>query len=646
MITSTTLSLSAVLTTGTFTPAKVQREFQWQTLQVTRLLDDLVGAFQRMGLDPGEAEFAAPVEAAGAIVDLFPLLRDNAEAVISPPPFETGPDPAPAVPRIKEPVRQIPDAYYLGSLVLFTTNDTEFEVYDGLQRMTSLIILLCVLRDSWPQIPQDDAAALQTLLKPIGTRTERRLNFPTSGATLAYLIEGRKLIRTPLTEGDMRMRDAINLFQDQLNARWNSARRTAFLAFLQDKIQLTLTRTDNHSVAYQMFVGANARGLDLHIGDVLKGLMADQVRANGGTVKQIAQCTAAWKDGQQTLRQGFDDFLHAFEAYTFRPDLGEDDEPDEKTAPRPKGHRRRRHQPHTTGEKLQLVLSQHATPDETHAWLTSDYAAMVKVFERSRAHVDKDQVQGLDRAFLQLSFLSWREWQPFYLALGLRYPDQSRPAYVRHIERLVRACYLIELLGWSEGKRRVKFMRAIEHLEAGRNPFTYVAPNDAGEPGHDTRSLLFFAKDIALALRALRAPLMAKEKRGAIVRWIETLHWGAVVPRSCSDNANVEHVLPVNAEGEWTTALFNEQERDDWTHRLGNLCIISKRMNSDLGRAQWDQKRRAFEAIPGTFKGARLVLETSAAELPDGEQRPWCAARVQQLTQQLIELAEQALREK
>ena len=56
MIKSETVPLSQVLKIGRFEPAKVQREYQWQTSHVEKLLNDLVAAFQRIGDDPGEDE--------------------------------------------------------------------------------------------------------------------------------------------------------------------------------------------------------------------------------------------------------------------------------------------------------------------------------------------------------------------------------------------------------------------------------------------------------------------------------------------------------------------------------------------------------------------------------------------------------------
>lgn len=634
MITSTTLPLADLLKAGEYAPAKVQREYQWQTTQVSRLLEDLVGAFQRMGLDPGEL---------GDTGDGSDDSGDDGDDGHSNP-DGTGPSPPSTVARLKEPARQMPDAYYLGSLVLFKPGPSpkpKFQVYDGLQRLTSLNILLCVLRDTWRSIPAAGAAEIAAMLKTDAAKPERRLQFPTGAATLAELVEQRTLPNRDLTFGDIRMRDAISYFRAQFDHRWNSARRSAFLAFLQRDVHLTSIETSNHSVAYQMFVGANARGLSLNIGDVLKGLMADQVRASGGTVGQIQHCVHIWKTGQQTLRLAFDDYLHALEIYKFRSLPPVVATPLDESAPRLKVQRRR-NICHTTGEKLQAFLSGQTDPAETRTWLNGEFTATVALFARLRSHETKPEASDLDRAHLQLSFLGWREWQSFYLALALQMPGGVQPDYLTRMRQLVRACYLIELLGWSESKRRLKFLRAIEHLEQGRDPFTYDGPTVLQRPGRDDRSLAFTQEEIQLAGRGLRLPLTEINKRGTIVRWLETLHWGPSVPQACYVQANVEHILPIGAGDEWS-GLFSDEEREAWTNRLGNLCIIPARLNSGLGRSGWDRKQADYATIAGQFKGVNLVLNASAATLPDGDPRPWCAHRVALLSEHLATVAEQAL---
>ena len=61
---------------------------------------------------------------------------------------------------------------------------------------------------------------------------------------------------------------------------------------------------------------------------------------------------------------------------------------------------------------------------------------------------------------------------------------------------------------------------------------------------------------------------------------------------------SVEHVLPQNpkAESKWIID-FGVDEREEWTHKLANLVLISKRKNSSLSNLDFTQKNERY------FKG-------------------------------------------
>ena len=140
MISSRSISLSELLQLGHFVPAPVQREFQWRTEQTRQLLDDVFGAFQRTGDDPGDA----------------PNAGDTGEEEETAEEEEAGPpdlDPAKiSGTRSSRPKKSVPREYFLGGVILFKAPQAEgpYQIYDGLQRLTTINLLLAKLRDSWP----------------------------------------------------------------------------------------------------------------------------------------------------------------------------------------------------------------------------------------------------------------------------------------------------------------------------------------------------------------------------------------------------------------------------------------------------------------------------------------------------------------
>jgi hypothetical protein len=75
---------------------------------------------------------------------------------------------------------------------------------------------------------------------------------------------------------------------------------------------------------------------------------------------------------------------------------------------------------------------------------------------------------------------------------------------------------------------------------------------------------------------------------------------------------SVEHVLPQNPaeESQWLKE-FSEDDRERWTHRLGNLLLLNKRKNSEAGRRDFADKKATYFLSPNgtvTFALTSQVL--------------------------------------
>lgn len=58
---------------------------------------------------------------------------------------------------------------------------------------------------------------------------------------------------------------------------------------------------------------------------------------------------------------------------------------------------------------------------------------------------------------------------------------------------------------------------------------------------------------------------------------------------------SIEHVLPQNPkEGSQWLEWFSDDEREQWTHRLGNLVLLNKRKNSQARNYDFDYKKKSY----------------------------------------------------
>jgi hypothetical protein len=66
------------------------------------------------------------------------------------------------------------------------------------------------------------------------------------------------------------------------------------------------------------------------------------------------------------------------------------------------------------------------------------------------------------------------------------------------------------------------------------------------------------------------------------------------VPNSNEEQVNLEHILPKSAsETDW--GQFNADERKDYVHRLGNLCLLQRGPNGKIGSKPFDVKRPVLQ---------------------------------------------------
>ena len=96
----------------------------------------------------------------------------------------------------------------------------------------------------------------------------------------------------------------------------------------------------------------------------------------------------------------------------------------------------------------------------------------------------------------------------------------------------------------------------------------------------------------------------------------------------------VEHVLPqtVDPESEWSRVWPEEEVRDSWVHKLGNLLLLSRRKNSQAQNYDFLIKKDKY------FKG-RGGVSTFAITTTVLDQEEWTQEFVEKRQGELVETA-------
>jgi hypothetical protein len=77
------------------------------------------------------------------------------------------------------------------------------------------------------------------------------------------------------------------------------------------------------------------------------------------------------------------------------------------------------------------------------------------------------------------------------------------------------------------------------------------------------------------------------------------------------ETLSVEHVLPQTpADGSQWKQDFTDQQMDEWTDKLGNLVLITRKKNTSQGRLDFkDKKKKYFEKNIDTCPNSLRVLQ-------------------------------------
>lgn len=217
--------------------------------------------------------------------------------------------------------------YFIGSVVLYRTHES-FGIVDGQQRITTLLMILCALRNEF------DRKGLTELAEAIQTRIERVdldnkrvfvLHTETSNPFLqdTVLKRGESTLAHKIGSEEERLQQAFKVIQDKMRhaseapvptgVRGN--RSEHHLKTIRNRIfglKLITVELDNEDDAYLVFETLNKRGKDLQVSHLLKNHLSRLLRPKN---KHVDDFKIRWSHVLNTLEESqididVDDFLH------------------------------------------------------------------------------------------------------------------------------------------------------------------------------------------------------------------------------------------------------------------------------------------------------------------------------------------------
>jgi hypothetical protein len=567
---------------GTFTPASVQRDYVWESQNAEDLFNDIDRACTPPGEEPEDS--SGPYIAVLAESD-----EEEGEPMEAAPAWQAGAD--------------IPPGYHLGEVMLRRVKAGQFEIFDGLQRATTLTILLCVIRD---------LTSLESLRGRIQGLLEDGASFkdllPGTGRTLIDEVlpmgATAKSFRRPAGDRGRRIRAARNIFYSHLKT-WEDARFMRFGQFLLEHTFLVVAETDSQLLARQVFITSNQRGIFLRPIDIFKGQIFDIC----GSDRAAVALAGSWDALLQIVGDSLGEFMRAFDFIHRKTPQGPD---------------------HLT--KLADYIEKNFGPERLQE-VAVEIHQYALAWEELHGKVKQSQTPIADPGIWRLGFFKWFEWKPLALAWLREYRDKQRRreggtsaratrTFESRFERLHRACMIITLAKFSAVDREKIFGNALRQWAAGRDPFS--------ARGQRPGALTFSSRQLARVVETLSTPLHDDEIRLPLLRWLETMVEAAHLTPDAAI-ASVEHVLPHRPapDSKWLQDFPNEEERFAACNSIGNLALMDHAENVKITNFDFALKHPAIKAQSQKYKTLAGIADKTA----------WRSAEIRERAAAMIDLA-------
>jgi hypothetical protein len=464
--------------------------------------------------------------------------------------------------------RDTDEPYFLGSIVLVKAGSApKAEVIDGQQRLTTLSILFAVLRDVTANsklaaelaklVVEPGEILAGTQPKPRLTLRKRDAKFFTDRVQKAGTTEDLVALDDAhiKTDAQKAIRDNTSALRDRLST-WSDDKRQRLAAMLGTRTFLVVVSTPDLNSAHRIFSVMNARGLDLTPSDIFKSKVIGDV-----TDSDAAEYADKWE--QEEVDLGRDAFADLF------------------------GHVRMIFMKERASKVLlqefdEQVLSKYL-PGKGREFVDDVLIPYSDAYEHLLTQNYPDDVSWSPvnnwlRRLMQVDNDSWRA--PALWALKEHGNDPAfLSEFLRKLERLAASMLLRRVYATPRGIRYGDLLKQLERGDGLSAAAFALTPEEQAETKDRLADRIYLVTPVRKYVLLRLDDLLAKQPGVSYQHKMIT----------------VEHVLPQNPKDNsvWKRD-FTDEQRLEWTHRLGNLVLLNRAKNSEAQNYDFAKKKASY----------------------------------------------------
>lgn len=480
--------------------------------------------------------------------------------------------------------------YFLGSMVLKINEKsennvsyTEYELLDGQQRITTVFLILACMRDmltDYPQYQNSLAGFVYQAEDAILQQPERmRIIFNIRSDVRDFVNEHIKPLHgtcnDALLKEKMQAKDVNISIRNMANAMLvahefleeNKSEIIGYLSYFLNKVLMIYVATEELQDAFQLFTVLNNRGVKLSSSDILKAENLKELSAADRT-----SWATRWEEMETYFGEDFDKFLShirtilvkkkqtttllkEFDEFVYSNQ--EYDRTQKKYVPRTPILRRGR-------DTFELLYSYYHTYQEVfdtdHSVVTGDYEITnyLKLMETGF---------GADY------------WIAPVLDYYRKYRRRGFVAFLKALDRKLSTDWITA----ATPTVRMENVNAIlREIEASQDSAALL----------QSKTFTINKSDFE---RVINGDIYGRSFAKYLLLKLDLIYRGSSTPMIPQAIASIEHILPRNpsADSQWVKD-FSAAEREEWTNKLGNLVLISRRKNTSQGNRDYVEKKEKY----------------------------------------------------
>lgn len=492
--------------------------------------------------------------------------------------------------------------HFLGTIILQQKEDERkrkmYYIIDGQQRLTSLTILFAVIRDitnnkelkkSLQKYIYEEGDVFKRIPNTMRVKPWEELEeifeeyVYKEGGTKRFLEEFEKGTIEYSDEEDPKyhLYEAITTFASKLKEK-NDSYLVEIVEHILHRVYAVTVKTSDLSTAYKIFMILNARGLPLEPSDLLK---AD----NLGLIKEEEErkkYAKKWQDMETTL--GRSEFSNLISHILLI-------------------HKKEKPKRGIYDEYELLFKSGKLKKGVDFIEYVNRMADIYfeKILE-PEIHIQNSE-KAKRYSFLvtiMRELLPFSDWIPPILAFYYKFNNDE--LLYEFLLRLEKKTIIEWLAGYSLTMRITTSGKLIDLIDKSKDPNEVIKnmlkiPYYGPFPG--------FNSDVDVLQKVLDSRDFSTFRSGKAAKYIllrlEIEEWELELFKDLPniDRITIEHILPRDPpkNSKWIR-LFTEEERKEWTGKLGNLILLSGRANSRAKNYDFEKKKEAYERKWHPFK--------------------------------------------